>query len=337
MRALRASDQPSRRARAPSMSSHSFPVRRAVVLAPGRSGSTLLQSVFLANCDALTFFEPCRHSPDGDVRKDKCVAQVLRYLSCDLPQANGDWDPPAIRGWLRHPYNDANTSCVQPPLRSVAKTRLACQRVQLLLVKEIRLVGELARLAAALTFTQPNTGSTAIIHLVRDPRPMLASQKRLRWWGFGEMTSRRRRLEMERVAKRTCEGMVADAAVGDALQRAGKIRYFLVRFEELTADLESTTLRLYAQLGLPLPHTTVEWMNRTLGGHCAHGSAEDASANASIADKQFEYSTCRQKRARRSREARSSARWKHLLTMHEKRAINTHCAGAFARFGYSQS
>ena len=96
--------------------------QRVVVLAPGRSGSTLLQSIFLSNCNALTFFEPCRHSPEGDVRRERCVAQVVRYLSCDLPRRGGEWDPPAIRGWLRHPYNEANTSCAHPPLRSVLKT-----------------------------------------------------------------------------------------------------------------------------------------------------------------------------------------------------------------------
>eukprot|EP00322_Chrysochromulina_rotalis_P019561 CAMPEP_0115838194 /NCGR_PEP_ID=MMETSP0287-20121206/5604_1 /TAXON_ID=412157 /ORGANISM="Chrysochromulina rotalis, Strain UIO044" /LENGTH=189 /DNA_ID=CAMNT_0003291715 /DNA_START=345 /DNA_END=914 /DNA_ORIENTATION=- len=175
--------------------------------------------------------------------------------------------------------------------------------------------------------------STAIVHLVRDPRPMLASQKRLRWWGFGDMTARRRRLEMERVAKRTCDGMVADAAVGDALQRQGSlIRYALVRFEELTSDLEATTLRLHHQLGLSVPLSSHQWLNRTLRGQCAHGSARQ-DANATDVN-QFEYSTCRQKRARRAQETRALARWKHSLTMQEKQAINSMCAGALSRFGY---
>ena len=214
--------------------------------------------------------------------------------------------------------------------------RWICQHVQLLLVKEIRLVGQLAKLAAALARNPYlDQMSTAIVHLVRDPRPMLASQKRLRWWGFGEMTTRRRRVEMERVAKRTCDGMVADAAAGDDLERSSQIRYLFVRFEELTSDLEMTTLRLHAQLGLTLPRTTMEWISRTLDGQCAHGTTHGTVENVSDAVKQFEYSTCRQKQARRSRDARSSARWKHLLSMHEKRAINGHCASAFARFGYS--
>ena len=86
--------------------------RRVVIVAPGRSGSTLLQSAFLASCDTLTFFEPCRHDPQfGDVRRARCVAQVQRFLECRLPHRKERWAPPEIRGWLNHPYRDANTSC----------------------------------------------------------------------------------------------------------------------------------------------------------------------------------------------------------------------------------
>ena len=298
-------------------------VRRALILAPGRSGSTLLQSAFLSSCDALTFFEPCRHSPIGDVRKDHCVAQVLRFLDCNLPQRNGAWDPPEIKGWLRHPYSEANTSCTPPPLLSVEQTAAVCQQAQLVFVKEIRLVGELSRVAKALAQSE-RKGITALIHLVRDPRPMLASQRRLLWWNMNsEMSRRRRAMEIERVAKRTCDGMVRDADAGDALLRSGQTTYILVRFEELTSELEATTLRLYAQLGRPVLHSTRLWLNRTLAGQCSHGN--DA-ANA----EKFEYSTCRARQARR----RPQQRWKHVLTMLEKRAISRVCSHALARFGY---
>jgi hypothetical protein len=308
------------------------PVRRIVIAGPGRSGSTLLQSAFMSSCDVLTFFEPCRHgpSPQGDVRKDLCVAQLLRFLQCDLPRRADSWDPPEIKSWLRHPYNVANTSCAPPPLTSVFETANACLKARLLLVKEIRLVGQLFRLANALTRPSNGTGlspqplarNTAIIHLVRDPRPMLASQKRLRWWGFGD--SRHLQLdEMRRVARETCDGMVADADTGDRLQRTGRIRYVFVRFEELDMDLEGTTNRVFTQLGLPVQPATKVWLNRTLQGHCAHGSA------SSKADK-FEYSTCRAKTRRGA-----VRRWKHALSSKEKQTILSACAGALARFGYT--
>ena len=215
------------------------PVRRVVLVAAGRSGSTLLQSAFLASCErTLTFFEPCRHSPSaqgGDaVFREQCVPQVLRFLSCDLPQTvEGRWDPPRLRKWLSHPYAAANTSCPTPPFSSVAQMTQLCQRAEMVLVKEIRLVGKLSSLAAALVrHAKANDEHHAIIHLVRDPLPMLASQMRLHWWDAPTLGTRtngtaraaqhaqhlqQQREKMKRVAKRTCRGMVTDDRTGRSL------------------------------------------------------------------------------------------------------------------------
>ena len=323
----------------PTHSIATTPVSSIVLLAPGRSGSTLLQSAFLSSCDILTFFEPCHHGPGSakDLFKGRCIEHVKRFLTCDLPRsARGEWDPPPLRRWLRHPYNEANTSCTQPPFASVDQSRKACSSASVVLVKEIRLVGQLSQLAASLA-SRPRllSGSTAIVHLVRDPRPMLASQRRLHWWNFGlNSTKRQRAKEMERVAKRLCAGMLADAAAGEWLkQRHGDlIRYVPVRFEELANGLAATTERVFGEVGLPLRSSTHDWLNRTLAGECAHG---DATAAAAASDKdKFEYGTCR---GRSSRSRRLRPRWKHVLSMREKRAIAKHCGVAMATFGYSNA
>lgn len=318
-------------------------VSRVVLLAPGRSGSTLLQSAFLSSCDVLTFFEPCHHGAGGggDVLHGKCVRHIKRFLSCDLPKKNGRWDPPSIRPWLQHPYNAANTSCTRPPFASAEKMQAVCHSARLVLVKEIRLVGKLQQLAATLTrhylqqHPRPPARSVAIVHLVRDPRPTLASQRRLHWWKFGNTSLQSKQQlahEMARVAKHLCRGILADVTAGERLQRneASLIRYVPVRFEELATNLAATTERLYGALGLlPVPHTTQEWIQRTLSGQCAHGDA--ASANNESTLEKFEYSTCRSKTAP-SRGAHG--RWKHDLSRLEKRAIARGCATAMARLGY---
>lgn len=315
--------------------SSAAPPSSILLLAPGRSGSTLLQSAFLSSCDVLTFFEPCRHAPGGgDVHRKRCVPQALRFLECRLPQHQSRWDPPELRGWLRHPYNDANTSCAAPaPFATVEAARLACRAAPVVLVKEIRLVGQIENIAAALQRRRRSSsrsgaraGATAIVHLVRDPRPMLLSQRRLGWWNFANITGRRRAAEMERVAKRLCGGMAADADAGQRLQRAGRIRYVPVRFEELASDLAATTARLYGALGLPLPGSTRDWLNRTLRGQCAHGDA--ASANGTAGRQRFEYSTCR------ARPSLGRPRWKKELSTREKRIIGRQCAAAMRAFGY---
>lgn len=317
------------------------PTTRVVLVAPGRSGSTLLQSAILASCDSLTFFEPCLYSRRGDVRSAKCVAQVLRFLECRLPVSGDDmWDPPNLRGWLQHPYKDANSSCAPPPFFSVAQTKLACETARLVLVKEIRLVGQLSQLAGVLTRRQiawqraargmPST--TAVVHLVRDPRLVLASQRRLHWFRFQNTTAKRAKraaaMEMRRVARRLCQGMVADARAGLQMRHHGGVRYIPVHYEALVSNLHATTARLYGELGVPLPRETMDWLNRTMQGHCSHSVA---SGNDSASRKEYEYSTCR----KADQMAPRRSRWKSKMPTHEQRALLMECRDALGWFGYT--
>ena len=320
--------------------------RRIVLLAPGRSGSTLLQSVFLTACDdALTFFEPCRHSPLGDVRKQECARQVHRFLRCDLPSRNGRWEPKNIRPWLQHPYRAANGSstCPMPPFASVGACSRACSAAKLVLVKEIRLVGQLATLVSELRRAAPDRGAvvpTTIIHLVRDPRPMLASQIKLHWWRneYGRFTAG----ELEKVARKQCEGMIADGEAGAALIRDGsggapgggpagsELSYVLVRFEELVANTSQVAQQLYARLGMPVPVSTLAWLKRTTRGTCVNAASHQP------AFENYEYGTCRNASARKRAKSRGGGRggWKHTLTRRQKRIIQRQCGGALRSFGY---
>ena len=294
--------------------------RQIVLLAPGRSGSTLLQSVFLTACDSLTFFEPCRHSPLGDVRKKQCAEQVLRFLRCDLPVQDGHWDPPKIRPWLQHPYREANGSCPMPPFRSVARMARACTAAKLVLVKEIRLVGQLSLLAS--TLRQGGVQMPTIIHLVRDPRPMLASQMKLHWWNLQKGSPKTIR-ELEKLARRTCSGILSDAAAGTELHGQRQVNYVPVRFEDLVANTSKVAEQLYRALDLPMPLQTTAWLRKTQRGECAVANSSE----------QFEYGTCRNSTVRR----RARSRWKHTLSRREKRVIIKQCGDAMQRFGYEYS
>lgn len=317
--------------------------RRIVLLAPGRSGSTLLQSVFLTACDdALTFFEPCRHSPLGDVRKQECARQVNRFLRCDFPSRRGRWEPKNIRPWLQHPYRAANGSstCPMPPFASVGECARACSAAKLVLVKEIRLVGQLDTLVSEVR-AAPDRGAvvpTTIIHLVRDPRPMLASQIKLHWWRneYGHFTAG----ELEKVARKQCEGMIADGEAGAALIRASakrasgaagsELSYVRVRFEELVANTSRVAQQLYGRLGMPVPAPTLAWLQKTTRGTCNN------TASHQPAFENYEYGTCRNATARKRARSRGGGRggWKHTLTRRQKRIIQRQCGGALRRFGY---
>jgi hypothetical protein len=296
---------------------------RVVILAAGRSGSTLLQSAFLAACNTITFFEPCRHSPSGDVRKAQCVDHVLRFLNCRMPMKRGRWDPPLIRGWMQHPYREANTSCKPPPFHSVKRTRQRCRLSPFRLVKEIRLVGELALLASALQrdAMRRSAPPAAIIHLVRDPRALLASFKKLSWWELNKGGQD----AFGKVAGTICRGMLLDAAAGAALNASGNVLYLQVRFEELVAHMPDVIDKLYTDLGWPHSRSVDTLVSRVVRGECRQvGELGSHTPNP-------EYGTCRNATVRRL----VNRRWVHELTPAEQKATERLCGDALDHFRYA--
>jgi hypothetical protein len=313
---------------------HGAPRGPVVITAAGRTGSTLLQTAFAASCDALTFYEPCLHSPDGDVRQDRCADHVRRFLTCDLPQnRRRRWDPPAIRGWLKNPYRNVD-SCPQPPFDSVERTAEACRDAKLRLVKEIRLVGQLHRLVFHLESIASRSTPVVLVQLIRDPRAMLASQKRLGWWRLPARDPARSHEVLGRVAKRMCRGMLADSRTGQRVSRRGAFVHALVRFEDLVANLTQAVERLHAEIGWRVPRQTREWLQRTARGHCSPranaswGVGWRGNASWSPSPKQMEYSTCR------NGTGASRTNWREHLTLREQKAIVKRCSTALRHFGY---
>ena len=301
--------------------------RNVVIIAAGRTGSTLLQSAFLAACNAITFFEPCRHSPLGDVRHVHCVDQVLNFINCRLPMKQDRWNPPSLRTWLQHPYRVANlTSCSAPPFYSVKRTRKRCRSSPFRVVKEIRLVGELALLASALRRDSSREAAlpSAIIHLVRDPRALLASFKKLNWW---EM-QKGRLADFKRIARGVCSGMVADADAGAALNSTRGVLYLRVRFEDLVWSMREVVSNLYTNLGWPRPQSVDKLVQRVVRGDCKHRQIGEGNVTA-----MNDYDTCRNSTARKA----VNRRWLRDLSLQEKRAAWQICGGALRRFRYATS
>ena len=324
---------------APAPSAGGGAQRHIVLTAPGRSGSTLLQSFFLADCEAVTFFEPCRFTPEvggeESLVRERCIAQVRRFLACDLPAAEGPagaqrWDPPELKGWLRHPYRASNASCaLNASLASVNETRRACRAAPLVLVKEIRLVGQLRALASAWPAGDASAAALSVVHLVRDPRSMLASQKKLGWWRLREGTPAARLKNLEYIANRTCVGMLADADAGAELaKQRGAAAYVRVRFEDLLADIKGAAAALSRQLGLPVAPAAAEWLERFTQGDCDSHTPRPGMTP----EQAYQYGTCRDPVA--AQRAVAGKSWKHGLNPREKRTILARCDGVLRRFGY---
>ena len=301
-----------------------------VVLQTGRSGSTLLQSAFLSSCDVLTLSLPpwCWWWRRRAARQMCAPHQTLLVIWGRM--ADGT-----------HPAFDHGCS-----IHTMLPTQVAHDH-HLPLLRRCKLRPVLASCrqrdttrwkAAAATATltrhylqqhpRPPARSVAIVHLVRDPRPTLASQRRLHWWKFGNTSLQSKQQlahEMARVAKHLCRGILADVTAGERLQRneASLIRYVPVRFEELATN-STTTERLSAS-GLRATHTSGSSARfRTM--------CDGDAAPPTMRVRWRSLSTHVPVRLH----SRAHGRWKHDLSRLEKRAIARDVLPPGGRLGESR-
>ena len=189
-----------------------------------------------------------------------------------------------------------------------------------MLVKEIRLVGQLRALASAWPAGDASAAALSVVHLVRDPRSMLASQKKLGWWRLREGTPAARLKNLEYIANRTCVGMLADADAGAELaKQRGAAAYVRVRFEDLLADIKGAAAALSRQLGLPVAPAAAEWLERFTQGDCDSHTPRPGMTP----EQAYQYGTCRDPTA--AQRAVAGKSWKHALNAareaHNPRAL----------------
>ncbi|XP_014667929.1 PREDICTED: carbohydrate sulfotransferase 1-like [Priapulus caudatus] len=123
-------------------------------------------------------------------------------------------------------------------------TRL-CRRHEHVAIKTIRVrVAEIADLVA--TFS--DDVDLKVIHLVRDPRGMIAS-----WMGGRGVTSMRD-------SSWLCRGMLADVRAGETLARSSPHAYMRLRYEDLAARPLATARRMYTFVGMAMSDATMRWI-----------------------------------------------------------------------------
>ncbi|KAL1523269.1 hypothetical protein AB1Y20_018219 [Prymnesium parvum] len=298
---------------------------RVVITAPGRSGSTLLQSAFIASCDAITFFEPCLHSPLGDVRREQCAEQIVRFLMCKLPAKHGHWDRPPMRRWLQTPYLHVKSCPSIPPFDSVEEATAWCEQSRHVVVKEIRVIGQLSKLVSRLQPIASPSDPIAIIQLVRDPRATLASQRRLLWHGLRGANAHQSNEILRRVAKRTCGGMLADSRKGSMLHRRHGFVFMRVRYEDLIANFTRVVDTLYHRMGWQISFSTHERLKMVALGRC--------DKSVEVTRQQIDYSICRDISAAQNSTGLKK-NWTTALTRREQGIIHKVCAPAMHHFGY---
>ncbi|XP_030646487.1 carbohydrate sulfotransferase 1 [Chanos chanos] len=194
---------------------------------------------------------------------------------------------------------------------------LACQARSHVAIKTVRIpeVGDLR------TLSEDPRLDLRIIHLVRDPRAILASRMmafsdQFRAWRIWNATGRQPRYVDLGQITRTCRDI--DNSVETALQRPTWLRgrYLMVRYEDLAQNPEGKAREIYRFLGLDMDSRVLTWITQN-----TNTSAPPAS------EWNYKYST--------TRDSRNTAHsWRLRLGFNIVRTVQALCNSTFSLLGY---
>ncbi|KAJ8391992.1 hypothetical protein AAFF_G00083020 [Aldrovandia affinis] len=161
-----------------------------------------------------------------------------------------------------------------------------------------------------------------IIHLVRDPRGILASRMaaftdQFRAWKVWNATGRQPRYVDLAQITRTCRDLASSAAVGLHRRPAWlRGRYLLVRYEDLARHPEGKAKEIYRFVGLEMDERVRVWISRNTN-HSAPSATEG----------DYRYSTTRDSRA-------TAESWRLHLAYDIVRAVQALCNDTLSLLGY---
>uniref|UniRef100_A0A3Q3X223 Sulfotransferase n=1 Tax=Mola mola TaxID=94237 RepID=A0A3Q3X223_MOLML len=194
---------------------------------------------------------------------------------------------------------------------------LSCLSRGHIAIKTVRIpeVGDLR------TLTEDPRLDMKIIHLVRDPRAILASRimafsDQFRAWKIWNTTGRQPRyVDLSQITS-TCKDMAASAETG--LQRPAWLRgrYLLVRYEDLAFNPDDKAGEIYRFVGLEMEDRVRTWI------------AKNTNSNVSSRSEwNYRYSTTRDSRA-------TAGSWRLHLSFDIVRTVQELCSDTLALLGY---
>ncbi|CAL1595576.1 unnamed protein product [Knipowitschia caucasica] len=171
------------------------------------------------------------------------------------------------------------------------------------------------------TLTEDPRLDLRIIHLVRDPRAILASRMtafadQFRAWKIWNATGRQPRyVDLTQITS-TCKDI--SASLETALQRPPWLRgrYYLVRYEDLALNPKDKTEDIYRFAGLDVDQRVLTWINKNTN-----------SNNGSPSDWNYKYSTSRDSRA-------AAESWRLRLSFDIVRTVQNLCNHTLSLLGY---
>ncbi|XP_022659862.1 carbohydrate sulfotransferase 1-like isoform X2 [Varroa destructor] len=284
-------------------------VRRVLIVSYFRSGSTFLGDILQTPLKTFYHFEPYHITGAtrlrfGDISEGECARLFGHLMRCEFDQL------PEYMAWVSQNNNQflvrhnqflwrhctlKNNICF-----NATYMQGMCQRSPLQVAKFVRVP-----LRYALNFVREDpefAKSTAIVHLIRDPRAVLASRRHLDWCQD----------ECAR-ADALCSQMSEDVETFEELQKSHpKVTMVQIKLEELATDPFNQTRRLFQQLGLLYEMSTEAFLKT----HTQHGSTDPYSTRRNSAAVAYD--------------------WQQRLSLKETLDIQHICGPLLLRAGYDK-
>uniref|UniRef100_A0A8C5GWI2 Sulfotransferase n=2 Tax=Gouania willdenowi TaxID=441366 RepID=A0A8C5GWI2_GOUWI len=261
----------------------------------------------LYTCDLRFMENYIRPQPQHHVT-NSFFRRSSSHALCSPPVCSGADEPPD-ETWCPKKCGPLNLTLAS--LSCLSRGHVALKTVRIPEVRDLQTLTEDPRL------------DMRIIHLVRDPRAILASRMtafsdQFRAWKIWNATGRQPRyVDLTQITS-TCRDMMASAETG--LQRPAWLhgRYLLVRYEDLAFNPKDKATEIYRFVGLEMEDRVRTWITKNTKCNVS-----------SLSEWNYKYST-----SRNSKETAES--WRLRLSFDIVRAVQILCNDTLALLGYKQ-
>lgn len=226
------------------------PKKRILIVTTWRSGSTFLGEIFHSLPGVFYSYEPMYYFE----RHSGSKTQLLRSLfQCHFPMdylqfINGltensqNFMMMNRRVWEACQHN--RTLCYQPEFVSEI-----CSYFPIHLIKVVRL--RVKELATLLVNDKPSI-QWKIIYLVRDPRGVMSSRANLTWCKPDPACNN---------VSRLCSEVQEDLMWVDKLKSQSPDQFYVMKFEDLAANVQLETEKMFGFLEMPVSETVKVFLN----------------------------------------------------------------------------
>lgn len=283
-------------------------IRRILVVAHKRSGSSFLSEVLASNPSTFLHFEPLHMVSQVRVASSnlpRALDVITNFFLCAFDKFPDYIEDVKKNIWLLrhnqflwHHCASRGRVCTIPKFMS-----RVCSSASTQVMKLVRL--DMRHVQEWLKSVDKIMGPLKVVYLVRDPRGILASRRAANFLTNGTMDYN---------AALFCDEMARDLEAFNQIEKEFPGRSVQVRYEDIALDPIKQAELLFRKLGLKFSNTTSAFLRL----HTINGTSKDL-ANP--------FSTTRNS-------AVNAFIWKKRLNATDTEAIENHCRAVLVELGY---